>query len=134
MEALGAELVGQFLAEGRERGETVVVQLVGDLGAGKTTLARGMARGLGIKEPVTSPTFTVHKEYNYSSGSGSLHHFDFYRLEDLGVMGNELEELMREENNLILIEWGGILGELVKNAKIMKIEKLTDEKRVLLLE
>ncbi|MDR0979678.1 MAG: tRNA (adenosine(37)-N6)-threonylcarbamoyltransferase complex ATPase subunit type 1 TsaE [Candidatus Nomurabacteria bacterium] len=151
MERLGAELVQVFLAE---RNEALVLQLVGDLGAGKTTLTRGIARGLGIAEPITSPTFQVHKEYPASPPATApsatepplmpqksptqenliLHHFDFYRLQDLGVMKNELEELMADKNNVIVIEWGGILGDLTKNAKTIKIEKLTDEKRVLLLE
>jgi tRNA A37 threonylcarbamoyladenosine biosynthesis protein TsaE len=68
------------------------------------------------------------------NGKYALHHFDFYRLQDLGVMKNELQELMQDEKNIIIVEWGGILGELAKTAKIVKIEKLTDEKRVLLLE
>jgi tRNA threonylcarbamoyladenosine biosynthesis protein TsaE len=143
MEELGAKLVRDFLAErragkpavgGGDADGAIVIQLVGDLGAGKTTLTRGMARGLGIDAPITSPTFQVHKEYTSKYGKTGLHHFDFYRLQDLGVMKSELEELLADEKNVVVIEWGGILGDLAENAKIVKIEKLTDEKRALLLE
>ena len=132
MEALGTELGQDFLRE--ERDGALVIQLVGDLGAGKTTLTRGIARGLGIAAPITSPTFQVHKEYTSKDGKTELHHFDFYRLQNLGVMKSELEELLADKKNVIVIEWGGILGDLAKNAKIVKIEKITDEGRVLLLE
>jgi tRNA threonylcarbamoyladenosine biosynthesis protein TsaE len=133
MEAFGAKFARELMDEKRD-GQAVMVQLVGDLGAGKTTFTRGIARGLAIDQVVTSPTFQVHKEYVGEDGKYELHHFDFYRLQDLGVMKNELQELMQDEKNIIIVEWGGILGELAKTAKIVKIEKLTDEKRVLLLE
>lgn len=70
-------LAGEHLGAACEGGE--VVWLSGALGAGKTVLAQGIARGLGVDGPVTSPTFTVLKEYQ---GRLALHHFDFYRLED----------------------------------------------------
>ena len=58
-----------------------VIELVGDVGAGKTTFTRGLAEGLGIKEPVTSPSFTISKTYSLPNG-GNLVHYDFYRLQE----------------------------------------------------
>jgi tRNA threonylcarbamoyladenosine biosynthesis protein TsaE len=71
-------LIGEVLGNVCEGGE--VCWLEGQMGAGKTVLTQGIARGLGIAEPVTSPTFTILKEYQ---GRLALHHFDFYRLEGM---------------------------------------------------
>lgn len=80
-----------------------VIELVGDVGAGKTTFVRGLAEGLGIKEPITSPSFTISKEYAYNGGI--LIHYDFYRLEDPGLMMGDLEEAMMDDKAIIVVEW-----------------------------
>lgn len=80
-----------------------VIELVGDVGAGKTTFVRGLAEGLGIKEPITSPSFTISKEYAYDGGI--LIHYDFYRLEDPGLMMGDLEEAMMDDKAIIVVEW-----------------------------
>jgi tRNA threonylcarbamoyladenosine biosynthesis protein TsaE len=130
MERLGENLARELLEKARSG--AVLVQLNGDLGAGKTTLTRGMARGLEIEGRITSPTFTVHKEYMASDGKTRLHHFDFYRLKELGVIAGELKELLGEPGNIIVVEWGGVLGELANNAKVIEIRKAEDDKRVVL--
>ena len=80
-----------------------VIALEGDLGAGKTAFARGFARGLGITEPVTSPTFTILQ--SYEGGRLPLWHFDLYRLEDEG----EMDEIGYEDcfygEGVSLVEW-----------------------------
>ena len=79
-----------------------VIGLEGDLGAGKTQLVKGIARGLGITEPVTSPTFTLVCEYE---GKLPLHHLDFYRLEnDEQILGAGLEPYFSPEG-ITVIEW-----------------------------
>jgi tRNA threonylcarbamoyladenosine biosynthesis protein TsaE len=81
-----------------------VVLLIGNLGAGKTTLAKGIVNGLGAAPPedVSSPTFTLIHEY----GGGRVYHVDLYRLEDPRELATlELEELF-ERDALVLIEWG----------------------------
>ncbi|MGA2144145.1 MAG: tRNA (adenosine(37)-N6)-threonylcarbamoyltransferase complex ATPase subunit type 1 TsaE [Bryobacteraceae bacterium] len=93
--------LGARLAPGLPRG---VVLLIGNLGAGKTTLAKGIASGLGAAAPeeVSSPTFTLIHEY----GNGSVYHVDLYRLEDereLATLG--LEEIF-DRDALVLMEWG----------------------------
>jgi len=94
-ESLGAAL-GSILRAGD------VVVLTGDLGAGKTTFAKGVARALGVREPVTSPTFTIVQEYD---GDVPVAHVDVYRLERV----QELHDLGFEElldGRVVLIEWG----------------------------
>lgn len=82
----------------------VVVLLVGPLGAGKTVLAKGMARALGIREPIVSPTYTIVSEY--VSGSMPLYHIDLYRIEGTDQMENlGLDDIMRS-NALVAVEWG----------------------------
>jgi tRNA threonylcarbamoyladenosine biosynthesis protein TsaE len=85
-----------------------VVLLIGNLGAGKTTLAKGIASGLGAAEPdnVTSPTFTLIHEYGRSSQAARVYHIDLYRLdrpEEVARLG--LEEIF-DRDAVVLIEWG----------------------------
>jgi len=80
-----------------------LILLVGGLGAGKTAFAQGFGKEIGIKEPITSPTFTLAKEY---MGEMQLHHLDVYRLEQIEeVRDLALPELF-EGNSVTLIEWG----------------------------
>lgn len=91
--------LGRLLAVVLETGD--VVYLVGELGAGKTTLVRGIARGFDYSGRVTSPTFTLMNIYH---GKSTIYHFDFYRLEkgDIGDLG--LEDYL-EKDGIALIEW-----------------------------
>jgi tRNA threonylcarbamoyladenosine biosynthesis protein TsaE len=77
--------------------------LSGDLGAGKTAFAQGFGRGLGIDEPITSPTFTLAREYQ---GRLRLHHLDVYRMESMAeVFDVDLPDLL-DDQAVVLIEWG----------------------------
>ena len=87
-----------------------VIELIGDVGAGKTTFTRGLATGLDITEPITSPSFNISKSYALKNG-GYLIHYDFYRLPDPGIMLDELRENLQNPKNIIIVEW----GESVKN-------------------
>ena len=85
-----------------------IVLLSGPLGAGKTTFTKGVARGLGVRERVTSPTFTMVRQHEASNDLGitTLHHCDVYRVESLGeVLDLDLGELV-EEAAVALVEWG----------------------------
>ncbi len=95
MQALGERLA-------RER-TTPVFELVGDVGAGKTTLTAGLAHGLGVSQEITSPSFTIAKEYAFPGGR--LVHYDFYRLSDPGVLKDELAENLADPTAVIVIEW-----------------------------
>lgn len=88
--------------------------LTGELGSGKTTFVRGLARALGIKEPITSPTYTYMKSYQLQATSSkfqALLHFDLYRLPENPKYAEKimaeigLEEALQEKNVIIAIEW-----------------------------
>lgn len=82
-----------------------VIELVSDLGGGKTTFVRGLARGVGSKDAVRSPSFTISHQYH--APRLTLHHFDFYRLEDPGIMQQVLLEVLDDPKNAAAIEWAG---------------------------
>ncbi len=89
------------LAELAEGGDVIV--LVGDLGAGKTAFSKAYGKALGIDEPMTSPTFTLARQYE---GRLTLHHLDVYRLEQMSeVLDLDLPELL-DSGGVVLIEWG----------------------------
>ena len=80
-----------------------VIELVGDVGTGKTTFTRGLAAGLGVNEPVTSPSFTISKAYAFKNGE--LIHYDFYRLKDPGLMAEDLDESINNKHAVVVVEW-----------------------------
>ena len=99
--------VGERLAELFDAGDVVV--LTGELGAGKTTLVQGVGRGLGIAERVTSPTFTLVREY---SGRLPVIHADVFRLERVGeVIQLGLDEAGRDA--VLLVEWGDAIEDVL---------------------
>ena len=105
----------ETLEIGRRMGEEakpgMVYTLIGDLGVGKTVFSQGFARGLGIQEPISSPTFTIIQEYD--SGRLPFYHFDVYRIGDV----EEMEEIGYEDyfygRGVCLIEWADLIGELL---------------------
>ena len=94
--------LGKRLAERLQPGDTVLLE--GDLGAGKSELARGIARGLGIRGPVPSPSFTILNAYD--EGRIPLYHFDWYRIEDSAEIGEMGMDEMIGGDGIALIEWG----------------------------
>lgn len=99
-----------------------IVCLDGDLGVGKTIFAKGFAKGLGIEDDITSPTFTLVQ--SYESLDNVLHHFDVYRISD----ESEMEEIGYEEyffsDAICLIEWSSLIPDLIpENAIRISIEK-----------
>ena len=91
---------------GQKIGELVkpgtVISLVGDLGVGKTVFTQGLAKGLGITEPVNSPTFTIVQVYD--GGRLPFYHFDVYRIGDIEEMDDLIRELLPEHTGRIVIE------------------------------
>lgn len=109
---------------GRELGQSAepgtVIALIGDLGTGKTTLTKSIARGLGIDEIITSPTFNIVKEYR--SGRLPLFHFDVYRIGDI----DEMYEIGYEEyffgEGVCVVEWADIIEEIIpEDAMVIRI-------------
>ncbi len=84
-----------------------VIELVSDLGGGKTTFVQGLAEGLGYTGPVTSPTFTLSNAYALEGGR-QLHHYDLYRLSEGGVLADELVEDMADADIITVIEWPAV--------------------------
>ena len=107
---------------GREAKAGDVICLIGDLGVGKTVFTQGLAAGLGITEPVNSPTFTIVQVYE--EGRLPLYHFDVYRIGDI----EEMDEIGYEDyfygEGVCLIEWAGLIRELLPDRRtIIRIEK-----------
>ncbi len=106
-EKLGAQLRG---------GE--VFELIGDVGAGKTTFTRGLAKGLGVSEQVQSPTFTISREYD-GRDNLTLVHYDFYRLNEAGIMAQELAETVANRQNITVIEWSGVASDSLPRERVV---------------
>ena len=109
----------QMIDFGKALAKTVkipaVIELVGDVGTGKTTITKGLAQGLGIDEEITSPTFTLSKRYAFHHAGKDcfLVHYDFYRLNDPGIMSEDLLENIHDPNTLTVIEWGDSVSDLL---------------------
>lgn len=113
------EEFGMKLASSLEPGD--IVALIGDLGTGKTTLTKYIAKGLGVTENIDSPTFNIVKEHK--SGIIPLFHFDVYRL----LSGDELLDIGADEyfysDGVCIIEWADIVADVVpEKAKVILIE------------
>ena len=119
------EVVGQALGKVLKAGTVLAYE--GDLGAGKTAFTRGLARGLGSADPVTSPTYTIVNEY--LSGRLPLFHFDMYRLassEDLWDIG--WEDYL-DRGGVCAVEWSENVADALENPIRVRIEKLGEESR-----
>ncbi len=101
--------LGLTIAEAAEPGD--IVALIGDLGTGKTALTGYIAEGLGIKEDVISPTFTIVREYR--SGRLPLYHFDVYRLSSGEELLDTGAEDYLEDSGLSVIEWADIVADVL---------------------
>ncbi len=127
MHALGVRL-GAAL-----RGGEIIV-LIGDIGAGKTTLTKGIACGLGIDADVQSPTFTLNRIYEARDGL-ELAHYDFYRLSDPGIMALELAERVRDPRSITVIEWAQAVADVVPDDYLaVKIQAVGENERLLACE
>jgi len=111
-----------------------VIELIGDVGAGKTTLAKGIAKGLGVDEDVQSPSFTISRVYPARDGL-TLAHYDFYRLDDAGIMKEELGETIKDLHTVTIIEWGNVVtGVLPTDRLTLSIVPPTETTRRIIVE
>lgn len=114
-----------------EKFPNMVICLSGDLGSGKTTFTKGFADALGIKEEVTSPTFTIIKEYY--GGEMPLYHMDVYRLSD-GPKDVNIEEYF-DKDGVTIIEWADMIKNILPEERLdIKIGILDDDTRVLIIK
>lgn len=101
-----ASAVGSRLSGGE------VFELVGDVGAGKTTFAKGIGEGLGVTDDVQSPSFTLSRVYD-ARDSLQLHHYDFYRLGDAGILAYELAESISDKHVVTVVEWAETVADVL---------------------
>jgi tRNA threonylcarbamoyladenosine biosynthesis protein TsaE len=125
------ERLGESLGKLLKGGE--VIELRSDLGGGKTTFVKGLARGAGSRDNVASPTFTLNRQYR---AKGLLiNHFDFYRLDEPGIMADQLAESF-DDNNVTVVEWGDKVGDVLPEERLsIDIEPVAaapDERRLTL--
>lgn len=110
---IGSQLVG---------GQTI--ELIGDVGAGKTTITKGIAEALGVNDVVSSPSFTINNNYTGCNDT-TLHHYDFYRLTDPGIVAMELSETINNPDAITIVEWANnIQNCLPPNRITIKIDYL----------
>lgn len=114
---------GQELGNSLKGGE--IIELIGDVGAGKTTFTKGLAKSLGITDEIQSPTFTISRVYEGSKNN--LVHYDFYRLNDAGIMAIEMQDIIDDPNNITVIEWGEPVREVLPKKYITVKIKIISE-------
>ena len=124
------EAVGEQLARGLRPG--TVIAYLGDLGAGKTAFTRGLARGLGCADPVTSPTYTIVNEY--LSGRMPLFHFDMYRLRSADDLWDIGWEDYLDRGGVCAVEWSENVAEAMEDAITVRIEKTGEDSRRITVE
>ena len=107
-----ADLVGQCLHGGE------VLELVGDVGSGKTTFTKGLAEGLGVEDDVQSPSFTISRFYKGRDGL-ELHHYDFYRLTDPGIMRYDIMESTGDSQAVTVVEWAATVVNILPEERMI---------------
>lgn len=128
--SFGKKYGQKFAKELAKNHRPIIVELVGDVGVGKTTFTRGIAEGLKvINGPVTSPSFTICRRYFFAVGndSGVLSHYDFYRLDDPGLMAEDLAESITAENSITIIEWGESITDILPEDHLILRFTLNDD-------
>lgn len=104
------EAVGKRLKGGE------VIELISDLGGGKTAFVRGLAKGAGSNDDVASPTFTISRIYR--GPRADIHHYDFYRLNESGIVGQELEESLEDKRAVTVVEWGQTVRDILPKSRL----------------
>ena len=124
------EEVGAALSKVLSPGTVIAYR--GDLGAGKTAFTRGLARGLGVTDPVTSPTYTIVNEY--LGGRMPLFHFDMYRLHSSDDLWDIGWEDYLERGGICAVEWSENVADAMEDAITVTIEKLGEDSRRITIE
>ena len=123
--------LGKKMAGNARGGE--IFCLKGELGAGKTTFSQGFLRGLGVESAITSPTFVVMKEYSLKDNALNLkkiYHIDTYRIESEDVLNLGWEGIIKDKENIILVEWPEKIKDIIPEDAIwLEFESIDEEKR-----
>ncbi len=118
--------LGEECAQGIKLGE--VILFYGNLGSGKTTFIQGLAKGLGIKRRIISPTFIIVRHYGLSKGN--FYHIDLYRTENnLDIFGLGIDEILNDKNNIVSIEWAEKLKDFLPQKRTEIHFKYIDENK-----
>jgi len=138
---LQTEKVGEILAEELLKEKisrnSVVIGLIGNLGGGKTILTKGLAKGLGVKSRITSPTFVLFKKMEIADANGyilklrNFYHFDVYRIKSAKeILTLGFKKIISSAENIVIIEWANkIQGLMPKNTIWIKFEFVDKNKR-----
>ena len=109
------------------------IELLSDLGGGKTAFVRYLVAALGGRQSVSSPSFTIENVYQCSKMV--VHHFDFYRLDDPGICGHELSEALLDRQALVIVEWSQLVADLLPvdrlQIEIAFLDNLSEKRRFL---
>ncbi len=112
--SVDTETLGEKIGARLRGGE--VIELVSDLGGGKTTFVRGLVRGAGSADSVASPTFTINREYN--APTFTIVHFDFYRLAEAGIIADEFREFTDDPKVVVVVEWGDVVQSVLPKERL----------------
>ncbi len=105
-----------------------LIELIGDLGGGKTAFTKALGKTLGVKQTITSPTFNIHRSYEFDGGK--LEHFDLYRINDDEYVLNELQDCLTDPNALVVVEWAQNFHKVLdKNRLVIKFEYIDENTR-----
>jgi tRNA threonylcarbamoyladenosine biosynthesis protein TsaE len=121
--SLDTESFGESLSKNFKGGEVILLE--GELGAGKTVLVKGIAKGLGIRGDINSPTFVIIKSYDM--GRLRFNHIDLYRITNLEGIG--IEEYLDDYEAITVVEWGEKIKDSIEEYLFIKFEILDDNSR-----
>ncbi len=108
----------------KTRDSAFVIALKGDLGGGKTTFVKGLAKGLNIKEKITSPTFVIYKKYN------NFYHFDCYRIEKAKeILDLGFKQIIQDPKNIVAIEWAEKIKRIIPKQALWITFKFIDQSK-----
>lgn len=147
-EEIAKNFINDFILQEKSRNKAFVVGLYGDLGAGKTTFMKCLAKNLGVKETIQSPTFVIMKSYILKGASKkaqvkekepsnfqtfyfqTLYHIDAYRIEkDEEMLKLEWDEIIHDPNNLVFVEWPEIIKDIMPLHTKIFFEHISENER-----
>ncbi len=102
-----------------------VIELISDLGGGKTTFVRGLVNGLGSQDAVRSPSFTIGNQYR--GKDLTIYHFDFYRLQESGILREEVAEILTDPKAVLAVEWAEIVEDVLPTRRLTVTLKATGD-------
>lgn len=136
---IAGKFVGEIMASREGKGgdkadkRAVLICLWGDLGSGKTTFSQGMAKALGVRETVNSPTFLIMKKYLLSGKRKGMnfYHLDLYRIKDKQeILDLGWKDILNDKNDFVVVEWPEKIGEILPEKRIdIKFDSVSEDER-----